>query len=398
MSAVIRGKTVYVLGAGFSKAAGFPLQSEILPRIREFRPENIDIISTPNFAPFEENDELLFPFLNTIFERSQPTLEDIFTLLDQAIARREYCQNYSWEKLEEVRRVLKTAVLFVLHDASEKIDEQQEYFYQSIAAHFIDERIKAPLDDEPLSFLLLNWDSLLEDQIYKCLRRTNGIGKADIDYCCKTLPLATSPHTGSPIQKAKGIYNIKIIKLHGSSNWLRCPNCNKLFTGIGGEIGVWEQYAVPQPCPDCSSGTRTFDEDSEPRLEPFMITPTYVKLFDNTHIQAIWDEAYLTLAEADKVIFIGYSLPEADYHFRTLLKRALRRDVEVSFVGRATSQAAANTAKRLRQYFPVTRYTNFFGPSIEFDLTGSEGYFGGVLGERTLVNRMRSLKRRFRGL
>lgn len=390
------GKTVYVIGAGFSKAAGFPLQAEILPRIQEFRPENIDIISAPGFALslFEENEQLLFPFLNSIFESSQPTLEDIFTLLDQAIARREYCQKYSWKELDEIRRVLKTAVLFVLHDASEKIPEEQEKFYQSIAAYLIDERVKAPQDTEPSCFILLNWDSLLEDQIYKCLRSARGVGKVDIDYCCKTQPLATSPHVASPIQKANGLYNLKFIKLHGSSNWLLCPNCNKLFTGIGSEMGVWEQYAIPQSCPDCAPSNP--DSETGPKLEPFLITPTYVKSFDNAHIQTIWDEAYLSLAEAKKVIFIGYSLPEADYHFRTLLKRALRSDVEVIFVGRNTSQFAVNTPKKLRHLFPVTRYQNFFGSNVEFNLSGAEGYFQQVLGERTLVNRIRSLRERFK--
>ena len=37
----------------------------------------------------------------------------------------------------------------------------------------------------------------------------------DIDYCVYTTPLYNSPHTASTKQKASGIYNIKVLKMHG---------------------------------------------------------------------------------------------------------------------------------------------------------------------------------------
>lgn len=40
-------------------------------------------------------------------------------------------------------------------------------------------------------------------------------------------------------------------------------------------------------------------------------TPTFVKRFDNPHLQMTWHNAFIELVEADKVVFIGYSLPGA---------------------------------------------------------------------------------------
>jgi NAD-dependent SIR2 family protein deacetylase len=232
------------------------------------------------------------------------------------------------------------------------------------------------------------------------LRKTNGIKKADVDYCCYTTPLEeTCPHTPSILQKAKKIFNLKIMKIHGSVNWLQCPNCNRLFTGVGDEKDVWEQYFKPKHCPDCNSFMMLEPDDASksPLLEQFFITPTFVKIFENAHIKMTWYNAYMDLSEATEVVFIGYSLPEADYHFRTLLRRAIRRDASITVVLTNSDKPKDYIPKYLHSTFPVIRYKSFFGHDrLSFDLSGTKAYFQRVMGEQTIRGRLQSLRNRFR--
>lgn len=395
-------KTVYVLGAGFSCCAGFPLQAQILDRIKSFQVEKLvkayfdesfDVISH-----FEPSREKLYEFLYQVFPQDvSPSLEDVFTLLDQTIEARGCCAGFTWEKLEEYRTALKRTILFTFHSASETIEDAPNNFYRSIAAYMVRERLYPGQEKDALSIISLNWDSLLEDSIYWCVNQIDGRWNIDIDYCCYTTPLEESvPHTPSITQKALGIFNIKLMKLHGSANWLCCPNCGRLFTGIGGESSVWDLYATKRACPICTRQQSDLAEDrllNSLILQPFFVSPTYVKKFDNPHIQMTWHNAFLDLSEATRIIIIGYSLPEADYHVRTLLRRAIRKDAEILVVLTKDAEQKQNTPKTLAGYLPVNRYKDFFGTDrVKFDLNGVEGYFSIILGKQILSRRLSALK------
>jgi hypothetical protein len=152
----------------------------------------------------------------------------------------------------------------------------------------------------------------------------NGKALADIDYCVYTTPLSGSPHTPSTKQRAKGIYNIKLLKMHGSSTWLRCPCSNLVYTGLGMNGPAYDVYVKAQVSPFIKDHLDAREKTFPSILEPFIITPTFTKVFDLPHIQTTWHNAFVELREASNVVFIGYSLPAADYHFRTLLRRAIR--------------------------------------------------------------------------
>ena len=314
---------------------------------------------------------------------ANPTLEDLFTLLDQTISKREYCHEYSWRKLEDIRDALNKLVLFLFHKANLEISEKGRIFYERIGLYFIEKRIRGKSSD-PFSIISFNWDSLLEDSIYNCIRTMKITGGVDIDFCCYTNPLNTSvPHSSSLTQKAKGIFNIKLMKLHGSVNWLLCPNCNRLFTGVGGDKDIWLQYIDNIPCPSCkkvSSGTGK----SAP-LEQFFISPTFLKVFNNAHIQMTWHNAYLEIAGASKVVFVGYSLPEADYHFRTILRRAITKEKEIEVILGPKDRRQTNSDE---EEIPnaESRFRSFFsGNKIKFRFGGLKRYFRKLTGSKDIT-------------
>lgn len=185
-------KTVYILGAGFSKPAGFPLQGELYSSLLE-----------KVFAPFFAEDKYfnldegntLRAFLGDsgLVQRKSGTpnfaisLEDLFTLLDQIITSRSHYCGYTWVQIIGIREYLIRSILGILHHCSDSYVSAGEKLIPKFAAWLIGERVKATLEADPISVISLNWDSLLEDSIYWVLKRSGFIpeGKhiADVDYC-----------------------------------------------------------------------------------------------------------------------------------------------------------------------------------------------------------------------
>lgn len=85
----------------------------------------------------------------------------------------------------------------------------------------------------------------------------------------------------------------------------------------------------------------------------------------------VWHNAYIELAEAQKIVFIGYSLPPSDYHVRTLLLRALNPSADIVVV--------SHGRKDLRNY------KSFFGSrEITWQTEGVQAYFDNIVKQHSL--------------
>lgn len=402
---VYDSKTVYVVGAGFSFEGGLPLQAQILSSIFNYPRDHLGIMSGKDkteflrlFERLRPAVELLKSFISEIFpSKAPPSLEDVFTLLDQAISQRGYCHQYDWKKLDEIRDNLNLAILVVFHDAVNRLVGQGgDEFYKQLGCFFINERLL----NKQFSIVSLNWDTVVEDCIYWCLQKSAGLGKVDIDYCCYTSPIGDGcVHTPSILQKAKGIKNIKLLKMHGSANWIRCPNCNRLFTGIGSTDSIWDLYVFPRACRHCCSSGKAEEVTRTPNLEPFFISPTYLKVFSNAHIQMTWYNAHVELQEADKVVFVGYSLPEADYHLRTLLRRSIRRTAEIEVVLVRSDKAPRGCLPSHSRFYASKRYEDFFGyTKVHFCWGGAKQYFSKRMKKQNIQTSIRHLRSKLRSV
>ena len=99
---------------------------------------------------------------------------------------------------------------------------------------------------------------------------------------------------------------------------------------------------------------------------------------------------YVELRQATRIVFIGYSLPQADYHFRTLLLRAIRRDTEIYLVlhendrPRKPDEMGDNQQPSQNKDSTVFQYQKLFGKErvnkgVRFD--GVESYIDELLPE-----------------
>jgi hypothetical protein len=154
------------------------------------------------------------------------------------------------------------------------------------------------------------------------------------------------------------------------------------------------QYVSPPLCRFCLSFAASEEElQGAPLLEPFFVTPTFLKIFDNPHIRMIWHNAYIELVEATRVVFVGYSLPEADYHLRALLRRAIRPATEVVAVLIKEDAPDDSTPLHLRSLLPAERYRAFFGDDrVTLRLEGAKGFFETELGQGSLSDRIDAIR------
>ena len=105
---------------------------------------------------------------------------------------------------------------------------------------------------------------------------------------------------------------IRMLKLHGSLNWTRCDSC--------GRIDVFQKSrAHLERRKGCTSGCRGY-------RNPVIVPPVRDKERFLGSGNPIWKKALEELQEADKVVLIGYSVPEADAAARALLAQTLGRD------------------------------------------------------------------------
>jgi hypothetical protein len=129
-----------------------------------------------------------------------------------------------------------------------------------------------------------------------------------------------------------------------------------------------------------------------------LVTPTFLKKFENPHIRMVWHNAGIDLCEASKVVFIGYSLPKADYHLKTLFKRTIRADAEIAVVlGKEDKPPSGRKSSEYRDQ-AVDRYKDFFRSSEKeptFYFNGVKGYFNRLMGPGTFKKRLQRLKRSF---
>ena len=448
-------KTVYILGAGASKTSNLPTQAEILPLIFSIRPDaNGKIEAADDFLSlslddkaeklgqfyslFDEYRQILGEFIILNFSTSEKvnqyrvaikhaknlrevdadtikqkeeflfraydvaksvnvTLEDLFTIFDNVAAGREHFRLYSPDSMGRIHNQLKLCIIYTLvHSIYTSCDDTH---YKKFAQLLINTRLDTTLKEDKLAVITLNWDDVLERSLFSLCNEYNaklqrGQKRISPDLCFYDYSLNTSEsYVPSTHIKAKGLKNIKILKMHGSLGWLECPKCGRIYTDFNREIAV-DEYSGMR-CPNCFTSELLVGED--PILRSLIITPTFMKSLDNLNIKNIWHNAFIDISEASHLIFIGYSFPDADFEMRCLLKKAVKSDAHItvvlndsnypekyieSFISKGYS-IKESTLLVNRMWLPEERYKSFFGEDkIEFYYNGFEGYldeFGGTV-------------------
>lgn len=363
------GPTVVIFGAGATKACGGPLTSEILPDAlaharaleRGDHLKRVDRFLVDNFN---------VPAQTRRREDEIPPLPLVLSLVDMAIDRGDsFGPKWQPNELRRVRKGLEFAVFALIEYRLRRIKPYHLQFLQGLYSAA-----------ESVTLISLNYDLIVDNALARLAERNGQLALPD--YRCDV-----ATETYRRLDKFG-----TLLKLHGSLNWLYCPNCHRLDVGVGSrgravkvlnELFVEyarldRQYTEGSPCVECKTW-----------VEPVLITPTHLKDYRNPHISRVWYEAERALRAAKRVIFVGYSMPEDDVEVIYLLKRGLskldsRAITVVEFVpDGAPALADHPVGRRYRAVFDDRLEWRTEGFAAWIDDAEQEGYEAGHTTGRT---------------
>lgn len=321
-------RRAFFLGAGASRADGFPLTRDIndgvihtaladedrYGRILRFLRVFFDLAkrdfsaAADRWQAFSQGDD---PPQENPPARRPPDIAELLSLLDVLIAdesfvcgeknKKNRMEPFSTRDLLRIRETISRAVA-------------------GSFSRFANDRppVRRPTTADKLArklhkgdvVITTNWDLLMDDAL---------------DRVFDTDPSSTGTDAiiltrGGKRQPKKALTRPPLFKLHGSLNWLVCLRCTNLYINPQvyiADFGFYRTARKEENTCDCGMP-----------LRPTLITPTYFKQYRIRHFANIWAKSQHNLALCDEWYFIGYSLPSDDIHIRALLLRALhaRRD------------------------------------------------------------------------
>lgn len=301
--------SVYVLGAGASRGAGYPLANELGNSLLEWAEHP------------SANSELCVESIKELFERygDLANLEQILTDLDD-------CPPGSpVESLSRERRGrLRTYIRVAIGELFRSLRQGPAPSYERLAHD------KARPGDVVITF---NYDVACERELKRAALWEIGNGYG-FSLNCSSIP---------PSQ-------VSVLKLHGSANWLEgaFKGGRGFFQSSGNPLGLrpiisrseFEFFGYPDGSLDSEAPGGSFG------ALPAMILPTLNKRFyEQTSVgrelesfwEDLWAQAKWALKSAERIVMIGYRMAAADEKARNLLLNTPNRHTRIEiFCGGAT--------------------------------------------------------------
>ena len=266
--------------------------------------------------PSKEVTKIICEFLKYAFGWQEggeiPALEDVFTSIDISVSNGAHLgYSYPPDKLRALRRMLIYRTFQILDQRFSLCED-----IINLLRHY---------QHNECSFIVMNWDIVLEKHLAEVMPNI------PVNY------ITPSYDWNDRRRRINLLDGIKICKMHGSSNWAYCKNCKTLFYQLDKKLSLHKKVGLlleDFKLFDPSFKEKHFDACSQinaqedkclicsSHLATHIATFSYRKSFRTAAYSAIWHEAENLLAEARHWVFIGYSLPEADFELKHLIKSA----------------------------------------------------------------------------
>lgn len=284
------------------------------------------------------------------------SLEDVFTSFDKAIILKEHHKKYTYLDMDSVRHSILR--LFTYYFGKKTTEHSFDHPGYQKVMNFVSKNV------ENLTLISTNWDTIWEGYL-----RKSGI---NYDLCLNNKYYKFDSQKKAKVSRKKVV---DLIKLHGSINWFRCLDCGGLSIVERQPYGKYLfDDSSPEECLICKKSSK----DNSVLIQPEIITPTMIKSIDNQLYKNMWKSASYALMDADKIIFLGYSFPLADYEFRMLLQKNISENAEIDVVLYHTDdpQRITKRDQHLKYLLPEKRYLDVFKRNNpHFYYNGFEDYF-----------------------
>jgi hypothetical protein len=156
-----------------------------------------------------------------------------------------------------------------------------------------------------------------------------------------------------------GTTNIKLLKPHGSLNWYAKSyswNLEKVLASRG------ISQVIVSPIPPANEKPRM-------RLTRLFIPPLYTKFFSNRLWRKLWTEVYRQIKQTERIVVVGCSLIETDFHLRSIIAKALsdrkKKLKEIVIAVPSSPNPEYDVQKKLKRFFRgrstcgIKTYENF---------------------------------------
>lgn len=149
-------------------------------------------------------------------------------------------------------------------------------------------------------------------------------------------------------KKPEGNGTVKLFKLHGSFNWLKCIECSAIF--LTREPNTSEERFNPSSlaelhCPRCQA-TKS--------LIRLLLPPIQTKEYNVEPYRFLWRCAAQNLKGVKRMAFLGYSFANTDFATRSLLRR-ISHHVSMDKLDVHFMNIDGRPETHFKEYFPRTR-------------------------------------------
>ena len=261
-------------------------------------------------------------------------MEAVFGFLDYFIQQNESLSSqYTFAKLLEIKEALIKVIHYLIDLKSNKKGTNYHLFWRAIENY-----------NSNVSIITSNYDTLLE-QSFDFLFQKFGY----IDYSIHLMnydKIHEEKHFTKWINPREPIITgenenpvpIKILKIHGSLNWKYCNCCNQtLLTPWDRKIDLQHGKFLGYTYPDKVEYEYSCPLDGTD-FHTLIMPPTNIKTLTHPVISQLLSEASREIRATKKIIFIGYSLSDADVHIKALFQKNLADDVKVYVINSKLSK------------------------------------------------------------
>jgi len=281
---------IIFLGAGASASDGAPIQNSLFKAYFSSNP----VAVSKNLKSFFKDFYGIDPS-DTQDITEYPSFEELLGILEISLSRGESFKGYPiTPATPDIQRLREDLILLIARILKESLQYRNRTHHDRLISRLRTEGVL-----KQTAFISLNYDILIDNSL------TDIHDDFDLDYGIDFANFGEKGDWHAP-RKTK---SIKLLKLHGSLNWLYCPTCTSVR--ITPKVKSVSTIAdTPVECKACKTD-----------MTPIIIPPTFFKVMSNFHLQKIWKVAEMQLSQCDSLIFCGYSFPDADVHIKYLMKR-----------------------------------------------------------------------------
>jgi len=286
---------VFILGAGCS-------QEDRVPLIHDFFEVSYKVMKNL-YGNKKEKFQKIFNYRDKVLPESN--IEELFSYLDLE----RYLFLKKGKTLDDLNTTRKDLIYLIAKTVEQNIiDIRSENYNNFLKNHLV--HLKNPV------IITFNWELLIDNVIFDKINRGNSTKISNI------YGVVFKRLDENGVHKNLNKSRYKLLKLHGSLNWLHCRDCEdiKRFFVSGKESVLRILEGHPKQCP----------EDGR-YLDPIIVPPSFQKIESKSgfsYLNDIWLEAKKTIINADKIVVIGYSFPEDDVHFKHFFRGALVANYE----------------------------------------------------------------------